>query len=110
MLVYRTVIIVFLIVAIYNFLIVEVQMTNQSTEGLKKNNCAIAVHICLMVFWVIMGFLSTHFLWNIMRDPDANYYENLELVTVVFFEDLSLAVNLWLILRVIEKYQHSIKV
>ena len=34
MLVYRTVIIVFLIVAIWNFLLVEVQTTNHSTEGL----------------------------------------------------------------------------
>ena len=110
MLVYRTVIIIFLIVAIWNFLLVEVQMDSHSTEGLSKNNCAIAVHICLMVFWVIMGFLSTHFLWKITQDPDENYYDNLELVTVVFLEDLSLAINFWLILHVIDLYQHSMKV
>ena len=63
-----------------------------------------------MVIWVIMGFLSTHFLWNIMKDPDENYYDNLELVLVVFFEDLSLAINFGLILRVIDLYQHAMKV
>ena len=63
-----------------------------------------------MVIWVIMGFLSTHFLWNIMKDPDENYYDNLELVLVVFFEDLSLAINFGLILHVIDLYQLAMKV
>ena len=79
-------------------------MTAQQGEELKKNQFAFTLHILLMTIWVLMEFLSAHYLYEIFNAKSQNQADNIAFVTVTLMQDLSIAADLWLILCVIELY------